>query len=269
MTSKNLLKIATSQFDAIAGNLGHNIKEMSALLEAAAQENVRIVVFPELSISGYDTYLIEEGRCSINEEGDGLKYLLNECRRLHIYAVIGACIERPEGISNSAFVIDENGKIIGTYDKHYIDSSEKELFIPGKHGFLFEVDGWKFALGISYDSTFPEHARAMALSGAEVYLVLGAFINGGSDHQRSISFPARAIENNIYVVFSNYVGSHGEMDFCGRSAIYSPDGLIMVECGAKKTGISVAVLEESEFIKNRNSLQNFQDINQVPFLNKS
>ena len=268
MTEKNSLKIATAQFNAIAGNFGHNMKEMVTLLESAAQENVRIVVFPELAISGYDSFLIIEGRCSINEEGEGLKYLLNACQRLHIYAVIGACIERPEGLFNSAFIIDDNGKIIGTYDKHYLDSSEREIFIPGERGFLFEVDGWKLALGICYDSSFPEHARAMALAGAEAYLVLGAFINGGSDHRRSIYLPARALENTIYVVFSNFVGSHGEMDFCGRSAIYSPDGAVMVDGGSAKPGISVAVLQESELIKNRNSLQMLKDINASPILSE-
>jgi 5-aminopentanamidase len=268
MSSKNSLKIATAQFDAIAGNFGYNIKVMVALLEEAAEQNVRIVVFPELAISGYDSFLIEDGRCSVNEKGEGLVYFINACRRLHIYAVVGACIQRPEGISNSAFVIDESGKIMGTYDKHYLDSSERELFIPGERGFLFEVDGWKFALGICYDSSFPEHARAMALAGAEAYLVLGAFINGGSDHRRSIYLPARALENTIYVVLSNFVGSHGEMDFCGRSAVYAPDGSIVIDGGSEKTGVSIAVLEESELIKNRNSLEMLQDINTVPSLNE-
>lgn len=268
MSLKTPLKIAAAQFSAIAGNFGYNIKTIVALLEEAAKENVRIVVFPELAISGYDPFLIEEGRCSMNEDGEGLNYLLNACRRLNLFAVVGACIERAEGITNSAFVIQNSGKIMGTYDKYYLDSSERELFIPGKHGFLFEVDGWKFALGICYDSSFPEHARAMALAGAEAYLVLGAFINGGSDHRRSIYLPARALENAIYVVFSNFVGSHGEMDFCGRSAIYAPDGSLMAECSFEKEGISTAIFEEVEYINYRNSSKMLEDVVSMPSLNE-
>lgn len=247
------LKIATAQFNAIAGNFGHNLKEIVNLLEQAAKENVRIVLFPELSVSGYDLYLVEEGRCSLNEKGDGLSYLLKACQRLNIFAVVGACIERSEGISNSAFVINDKGEIIGIYNKHFLDSSEKELFLLGEHGFLFEVDGWTLSLAISYDSYYSEHAKTMALSGAQVYLILGAFIKAGYNKIDSNYFSERALENQIYIVISNFIGEHSGMTFSGNSSIYAPDGVLLVS-GYQESGISIGLLEKSKLLNNQDTI---------------
>ena len=185
-----------------------------------------------------------------------------------IYAVVGACIGRPEGIFNSAFIINDNGDIIGTYDKNYLDSSEKGIFNSGNKGFLFKVDHWKFSIGISNDSSNSEHARSMALNGAEGYLVLGAYVNGASEHRGTLYFSERAKENSIYVVFSNFIGAHGGMDYCGHSGIYTPDGLILSDCGSDKIRISIANFEESELLKNRSTTQIGSDIVLNPVLNE-
>lgn len=248
-----MLKVATAQFNAIAGNFGHNLKIIVSLLEDAAQKQVRLVLFPELSISGYDLSMVEEGRCSINEKGDGLAYLLNACRRLKIYAVLGVCIQREEGISNSALIINDVGEIIGIYDKHYLDSSEKEIFLLGKQGFLFEIDQWVFSVAISYDSYYPEHAKEMTFAGAQVYLILGAFIKGGYMKVESNYFSERAIENKIYILISNYIGDHSGMSFSGDSSIFSPDGRLMVS-GNEAMGIYLAELKILDTVQDDNTI---------------
>ncbi|APJ02842.1 carbon-nitrogen hydrolase family protein [Silvanigrella aquatica] len=259
MEKKNSISIATAQFAAFAGNFGHNMKEMESLLEKAKAKNARLVVFPELSLSGYDEFLVSEGRCTIDITSKALNYFKNSCKKYEIYAVIGVCLQKNYGFSNSALVINNEGEIIGIYNKHYLDSYEKELFISGDSGFLFEIEGWKFSLAISSDAFYPEHAKTMAKGGAEVYLILGSFINGGLNHRRSLEFPARALENEIYVVVSNYIGSHGDMDFCGRSSIYAPNGDLLFEATADQKEIIVSLLEEREFIKQKGSVQNVEE----------
>ncbi|WP_338636709.1 carbon-nitrogen hydrolase family protein [Spirobacillus cienkowskii] len=268
MSSKKSLKVATVQFDPISGNFGYNSKVIAAFLEEAAQERARLVLFPELALSGYDLYLVEEGRCSVNESGAAINYLLNTCSRLQIYAVVGACIQRPDGLANGAFVINDKGNILGIYEKHYLDSFEKKFFLQGKTGLQFDVDSWKISIAISYDSQHPEHAKAMAKEDAAVYLVLGAFIKTGKELSHSSIFSTRAFDNTMYVAVSNFVGSHGELDFSGQSAIFDPEGQILCEGSITEPGIFYAELHESEILRIKNQPQAPIDIPVNPFFHK-
>ena len=110
-----------------------------------------------------------------------------------------------------------------------------------------------------YDSSFPEHGRALALADADVYLVSGAFPLGNSDHRRSIYFPARALENTFYVAFANFVGGHDGLDYCGRSALYGPDGRLLADAGPDEAGIAVAELETEVLRQTRETLQMLDD----------
>ena len=121
------------------------------------------------------------------------------------------------------------------------------------------IDGWKLGLGICYDSSFPEHARRYALCGADVYLLSGAFPLGRSDYRRSIYFPARSLENTVYLVFSNYVGEHDGQGYGGMSAIHGPDGRCLSDAGTSESGIALWDLCERHLKETRQSLQMLQD----------
>ena len=131
--------------------------------------------------------------------------------------------------------------------------------MPGTSGCLIEVDGWRLGLGICYDSSFPEHGRALALEGADAYLVSGAFPLGESDRRRSIYFPARALENTVYVAFANFIGAHDGLDYCGRSAVHGPDGRVLADAGPDRTGIAVAELDPEALRQTRAALRMLHD----------
>ncbi len=156
-------------------------------------------------------------------------------------------------------VVDRSGTVCATYDKQHLAGSEKDWFVPGTSGCMIEVEGWRLGVGICYDSSFPEHGRALAIEGAEVYLVSGAFPLGESDHRRSIYFPARALENTFFVAFANFVGAHDGLSYCGQSAIYGPDGRVLADAGPEQAGIAVTELDHGTLREVRQTNEMLED----------
>ena len=80
-----------------------------------------------------------------------------------------------------------------------------------------------------------------------------------SDHRRSVYFPARALENTIYVAFANYVGGHDGLSYCGRSALHGPDGRLLADAGPDRTGIATAELDRENLRQTRETLRMLHD----------
>ena len=255
------LRVGAAQFDAAAGDFAGNVAAHERLIDEAGEQGVDVVVFPELSLPGYAATLLTESpeRCVTDPDGPGLDPIRQACRRNNLVAVVGGCLVNGRGLGLSAMVIDRRDEVCATYVKQHLDGPEKDWFVPGATGCIIDVDGWRLALGICYDPSFPEHGRAAVLEGADAYLVGGAFPLGSSDRRRAIYFPARAPENTMYVAFANYVGSHDGLDYGGRSVLYGPDGRMMDEAGENSAGIAMADLDAEKLQATREALQMIRD----------
>ncbi len=250
------LRLGAAQFDAVAGDIAANAAAHERLIDEAGADGVEVLVFPELSLSGYASSVLNEApeRCVVDPGGPELKPVREACRRNRIVAVVGCALRNGRGLGLSAIVVDRHGEICATYDKQHLSGPEQDWFFPGRSGCMIEVDGWRLALGICYDASFPEHGRALALEGADAYLVSGAFPGGESDHRRSIFFPARALENTFYVAFANFIGAHDGLEYRGRSAVHGPDGRMLADAGPDRPGVAVAELDPETLRRTREAL---------------
>ena len=255
------LRVGAAQFDAVAGNIAANAAAHERLIDEAGADGVEVLVFPELSLPGYASNVLNQApeRCVVDPGGPELKPLREACRRNRIVAVVGGALRNERGLGLSAIVVDRQGQVCATYDKQHLSGPEQDWFVPGGSGCMIEVDGWHLALGICYDSSFPEHGRALALEGADAYLVSGAFPRGESDHRRSIFFPARALENTFYVAFANFIGAHDGLEYRGRSAVHGPDGHMLADAGPDRAGIAVAELDPEILRRTRETLPMLRD----------
>jgi len=258
--TRSPLRVAAAQVPATAGDLSGNASVAARSIAAAATAGARLVVFPELSLSGYDVALLraDPARCAAEAGGSALTMVGDACRTHRVTAVVGGCVRRDDGWAIGALVVGPDGRLVAEYHKRHLDGHEQELFVPGRHDVLLDVDGWRLGLGICYDASFPEHARSLALAGADAYLCPGAFLTGDSDHRRGVYFPARALENTCYLVFANFTGSHGGWDFAGRSAVWAPNGRALADAGTEE-GLAVADLDEATLRRHRSALRMLAD----------
>jgi predicted amidohydrolase len=236
-----VLRVASAQAVAVPGELERNVETAARLITEASAQGAALAVFPELFLCCYDLTLLgrEPGRCDIAPDDVRLDPIREACRAGSTAAVVSGSVRDDGTRTLSALVIDGDGALLARYDKQHLDSEERALFSPGQNGCAVDIASWRLALGICYDATFPEHARAAALAGAHGYLC-------PSSHQRrSIVHPARAFENTMYVVLSNHLGEADGRRLCGHSAIYDPSGEVLADAGPTDAGLALADFDPS------------------------
>ena len=117
--NRPVLRLAAAQFAAESGNLERNIACHVALLEQAAAQDVALVVFPELSVTGYCSSLLnlDPAACAVDPAGDEIAALSDACGRLGVAAVVGAPLRGDRGLHLSAIVINRQGRVERLYHK--------------------------------------------------------------------------------------------------------------------------------------------------------
>ncbi|MFM0752362.1 carbon-nitrogen hydrolase family protein [Paraburkholderia strydomiana] len=239
------LQIAAAQAQPVCGDVTANIAKTVELTGHAADRGARLVVFPEKFLSGYEPGLIagDPSEYAFGQSDARLDPIREACRRHAIAAIVGAATRDADGLHISSLVFDRRGEDVEPYHKQYLYKSEAEIYRAGTQGCMLELDGWRLALGVCYDSGFPEHARHAAVNGAHAYLVSGLFSVKSGYHQSRIWFPARAFDNTMYVLLSNHIGTTGGWDTCGASAIWSPYGDVIAEAGREREEVISALLD--------------------------
>ena len=133
--------------------------------------------------------------------------------------------------TNTSFVIDRNGNIVGRYDKIHLYIANKPDFkiderddtIPGTQLGLFELDNIKIGVGICFDLRFPEYFRELVKNGAEIIFLPSHFNKSTGNIAWEVLTKARAIENQVYFCAVNQTGNK----LCANTKAISYDGEIL------------------------------------------
>lgn len=112
-------------------NVIYNCEEIVKQIKLASKENVSIVTTPELSITGYTCADLFHQDILIEESINGLKYILEQTKKLDIISILGMPLKHENQLFNVAVVINK-GKILGivpkTYRPNYNEFYEKRWF---------------------------------------------------------------------------------------------------------------------------------------------
>jgi predicted amidohydrolase len=239
------LRVAAAQAESVPGDAAANAATAAALVEAAADRGARVVVLPELFLTGYDPAAWTPAN-PLELEDPRLAPLREAAADRGSVVVAGAAVRRsPDRFTLSLLVFDDTGAVSAPYDKQHMFADERAFFSPGDHGVTLVVDGWELGLGVCYDGCFPEHAGAAAADGAAAYLCPSAYY-AGSEHRRDLYYAARALDNGIYVVFSGLTGRCGDRVFSGGSAVYDPEGRPVGRLGTEHPALVMADLDPAE-----------------------
>jgi predicted amidohydrolase len=209
---------------------GEPERNRERLIEQVEQVECDLLVLPELCHSGYVFCTAAEVARLAEPIPDGptCRALLDLARRRRTVIVAGICEQDGSRIYNSAAVLGPQG-FLGAYRKIHLFKDEKLWFTPGDRPFqVFLAGGFKVGVMICFDWRFPEAARVLALSGAEVIA-----------HPSNLVMPycqevmrARCVENRVFAVTANRVGADdrpcGREVFTGQSQVVDPEGQILL-----------------------------------------
>jgi len=251
------LKIALLQTDIAWEDKLANFAKAKTLILKAKRAGANIAVLPELFATG----VTNKGarKLAESENGETVSFL-KQIAKANKIGIIGSFIEKGTAKPrNCAVAIDSKGKLVAKYAKiHPFSYSKEHLFYePGKKASVFNFAGVKCGLEICYDIRFPELTRKMALSGARIIFVPANFGAARVEHWDTL-LKARAIENQLFVVGVNRVGSAPDSAFNGHSAAYDPWGMQMNEISEKES-IRIVELYLGEVDKVRKRITCFKD----------
>jgi predicted amidohydrolase len=223
ISEETVIKIAAAQSISRAGDVAWNVAHHLVLAAQAAELGAQLIVFPELSLIGYE---LDLARASVLPPGSPL---LDPLRRLAVEAritiVAGAPLPHGDQLHIGAVAFQPDGGY-STYSKQHVHVSEEHVFTSGPGGALLSVGDSAVALAICRDASFPAHAEAAVQRGAQVYAA-GAMIVP-EDYQRKAGLlQGYAASHGLVVMLANYAGTTGGEVSAGRSAIWHQDKVVV------------------------------------------
>ncbi|MBT2370480.1 carbon-nitrogen hydrolase family protein [Pseudomonas fluorescens] len=213
--------LAAAQSISIAGDVPANIARHLVFMRVAAEQGVQLLVFPELSLTGYEPSLA--ATLAIDPEDAVLEPLRAMARELRITAVVGMPIRRAPGakVLIGALVLAPDGSL-AVYSKQHLHPGEDVAFAPGEGGAALEWGEDRIALAVCADFSHPSHPRQAAKGGANIYAA-GVLISENGYGPDTTLLQGYAAEHEMVVLMANHGGPTGGWTSAGRSALWASD----------------------------------------------
>ncbi|MDF2717468.1 MAG: nitrilase [Paenibacillus sp.] len=258
--SEHKLTIAMLQMDIAIGEPDANFAKLAQMMEEAVRTDPKpdVIVFPEMWNTGY---ALDRIRDIADRNGERTAaFISGFCRKHGVNVVAGSVAELDgERVRNTIYAFDREGNRTAEYSKiHLFRLMDEEKYLhAGDRPGLLDVDGVLSGMMICYDIRFPELTRKLALGGAKLLFVPAEWPHPRLHHWKTL-LTARAIENQMYVVACNRVGTSGTTSFFGHSMVIDPWGEIMAE-GDESERILTAEIDLSVVDKVRSTIPVFAD----------
>jgi predicted amidohydrolase len=229
------LIIAAAQSASVPGDVARNVAHHLLFGTIAAEQGVQLLVFPELSLTGYELKIARSN--AVDPADPGLHPLRQLAAQARMTVVVGAPVLSGDGglhIAALAFCPDRS---VSTYAKVHVHESELGVFTPGPGGSELLIQDATVAMAICADASHPQHAADAAARGANVYAA-GVMIDNNGYTRKVPLLRTYAIEHRMAVLMANYSGVTGGEVSAGKSAVWSEDGHVV----AASTGAEEALV---------------------------
>ncbi|MDH3659217.1 MAG: carbon-nitrogen hydrolase family protein [Alphaproteobacteria bacterium] len=227
------MKIAVFQGPAADHGVAGNLARMAELAKEAAHGGARLLILPEMYLTGYHIGPEAVARLAEPANGPSVERARAIARDRGLALLYGYPERDDQGrIYNAAILIDRDGGTLANHRKtHLFGDIDKSAFSPGERAStVAELDGVRIGILICYDVEFPENARLLALAGVDIVAVPTALMAPYDAIARTM-VAARAYENQVFLAYANRTGSERELDYLGLSCILAPDGTELARAG--------------------------------------
>lgn len=220
--TRSPLRLAVAQPPCVPLEVAENARAHADAVRAA---RARVVVFPELSLTGYE---LEAPVVPIDDAR--LAPLVEACAETGTLALAGAPVA---GDHIATLVVTGDGVTVA-YRKMWLGDAESRRFRPGDAPTVLEVDGWRVGLAICKDTGVAAHAARTAALGIDVYVagVLESARDAAVTDERAQRI---ATTHRVWVAMASFAGSTGGgyTEAAGRSAVWSPQGDVFAQAGTE------------------------------------
>ena len=248
------VKVAAAVPAVKVADVEYNVQEMEKLISLADSQQVEIVCFPELSLTGYTCQDLFKEQLLLNKAEEGLIRLLEFTRQLDVICVVGLPVQAGGLLLNCAVVV-QGGSILGVVAKTYLpnynefyekrwfasaqDLNPTQIYLAGTpvrlsaEPQLFQTtDGVKFGVEICEDVWAPiPPSNLLTMAGADIVLNCSASdeLIGKHQYLRSLLAQQSARTLSGYVYASCGFGESTQDVVYGGNAMIFENGKLLAE----------------------------------------
>jgi predicted amidohydrolase len=237
--SKNIaFTMAAAQSTSVPLDVVANVQNHLRFVEAAAQHGVQWLVFPELSLTGYELAAMPD--LVLHADHALLAPLREAAQRTGMAITVGAPVDSGSPLPFiGAITLRPDGQH-SVYAKHHLHGSETRFATAGSAQVGLQAwAGQQIASAICADTNYPSHAAQAAAAGACVYAA-GILTSANGYAAEAPLWASYAREHAMTVVIANHGGPSGGYLSAGRSVIWGTDGALLVEAAGTGDCLVVA-----------------------------
>ncbi|HSJ30711.1 MAG TPA: NAD+ synthase [Longimicrobiales bacterium] len=247
------VRVGLAQMNATVGAVEANVAKIRDQMEAAREQGVDVIAFPELAVCGYppEDLLLKPGFIAANREA--VEALAPATTG--ITAVVGFA-DRRFDLFNAAAVLHD-GRWLATYHKQRLPNygvfDELRYFKPGVGELLVCARGAWIGISVCEDIWLPGGpVGRLARAGADVIVNINASpYHRGKQHDRHRMLATRASDYAVAIAYVNLVGGQDELVFDGGSLVFGPEGELLASAPTFREHLLVCDIELEQVFRAR------------------
>jgi len=238
------MKLASAQINCTVGEIQKNLNKHYKAIELAIENNVQLITFPEMSITGYCR---KEAKELAFDEYDTRLNILKELAKIgNIIIVLGAPINIKQRLYIGSFVIHPSEPIM-IYTKQFLHNGEDFYFSTSfNYDPIINIEDETIGLAICADINNEKHPENAVKNMCSVYLPSIFY----SKHGMSNGFEQLrnyAQKYSLNILMSNYTGELWGMESGGKSAFWNSEGELIDNLNSTDSAILIIEKENKKW----------------------
>lgn len=239
------MKICVAQTRSVKGDVLKNIENHLRFIDAAVSSQADLIVFPELSLTGYEPGLAGELACDAD---DGRLNVFQEISNKNRISIgVGMPLKSSGGTQIGMIIFQPEHERIA-YAKMHLHADEFPYFVTGKEAVQLNIKNTKISFAICYELSVPEHSENAFKTGADVYLTsVAKTAEGVEKAEKSLSQIAKRY--SMITLMSNSIGPSDNFIGAGKSAVWHKNGELAGQLNSAEEGLLIFDTETQELIQ--------------------
>lgn len=228
--------LAAAQTKPKRGDIGSNLLDHYRLIALAAEKGANLIVFPELSITGYERENAAE--LAFTKDDYRIDHLKELAVDLNITIVAGAPIQNESELYIGEFIIFPDNSV-SIYTKQFLHEGEDEFFHPSfDYNPMITIEDQKISFAICADIDHSLHAENAGKNETSIYIASIFFSPNGIPSAYS-DLQSYAQKHKMNVLMSNFSGESWGSPSGGKSAFWNNKGELVGQMNDSDSGLLI------------------------------
>ncbi len=241
---KTPVTISLAQIPVVRGELESNLSQHLNMIEHSAKHQADLVVFPELSLTGYELDLAQQ--LALTPESDLFTVLSQSAVKNQITVIAGCPLKSETNVKptiGAVICMPDGSKQF--YSKQYLHEGEDKFCSNGSTDYLLYINGNKIALAICADFVSPEHSQRAAELGADAYIASALISEKGFATDAKI-LSGIASKHSFPVLLSNHISTTGGWATFGNNSLWNESGELVLSSDSKEPCLIMCKIVEGQ-----------------------